>query len=184
MNYKFFSALIMTAIFWAGQARAEKIVVEAEHYKTIMPSMQLTSDQGASGGKAIQVPLKQPRPKANAKPSDDGNAEYRIVAPHAGDYQFWARSWFFDAQGNSFYVLADSSQVTNKTPIVTSATVKSWHWAAGPVIKLSAGPHTIRIQYKEDGAKMDEWILTTTPKTKWHPTEIEKETPEYMAQQR
>jgi hypothetical protein len=181
MKIKLFALLVVTMVF-ARTASADKIVAEAESYNSIQPSMELIADKEASGGKAIQVPLKEPH--GMAKPADNGYAEYKFVTPHGGTYQFWARCWFVDNKGKSFYVLVDSDQVTSKTPTVTGATMKSWRWVAGPVVKLDAGSHTIRIQYKEDGAKMDEWVLTTTLKNKWQPTAAEAETAQYLIKQK
>jgi len=44
-------------------------------------------------------------------------------------------------------------------------------------VSLTAGPHTIRIQNREDGAKLDQFMLTTT---KAIPVRAEKETKQYI----
>lgn len=164
----------------ATGAFAAKIVVENEHYKSIKPSMELRTDSKASGGKCIERPLKRPHAASESAPSDTGNAEYEINVPSTGTYQFWGRCWWWDACGNSFYVLLDATTVTSKTPYITDQTFKKWHWVAGPTLRLTKGVHKIRVQYREDGARMDQFLLTTTPKNRWEPSRIERETPQYI----
>ena len=156
------------------------IVIEAEHFSSITPTMEVKKQRGASGGACIEIPLKKTHAKSETPPSDTGYAEYKIHIPVEGNYQFWARCWWYDHAGNSFFVLVDSIAVDKHTPYITSNTYKKWHWVQGPVFHLTRGIHTIRIQNREDGAKMDQWILTTTPKPRWEPIKKEKETPQYI----
>jgi hypothetical protein len=164
-------------------AWAAKIVVESESYRTIKPSMVVKLDRTASKGRCIARPLTRPHAASESGPRDAGYAEYRLSIPAAGTYQFWGRCWWYDACGNSFYVLVDSATVTQATPYVTDQTFRKWHWVAGPAVRLTAGEHTIRIQYREDGAQMDQFLLTTTPRSRWTPPgppRLESETPQYL----
>jgi len=79
-----------------------------------------------------------------------------IWVPKAGRYWIWGRVWGLDWTGDSFYVSVDGG------PRVTWYISRgSWQWervtATGALKSwyLSAGPHTIRIRTREDGAKLD-----------------------------
>lgn len=180
MKWMWIAPIIALAlVVGAGEALAQRIVVEAQSFYNIKPSMVLKADREASGGRCIEVPLKQPRAEETG-PADDGHAEYRIRIPADGAYQFWGRCWWYDSCGNSFFILVNTDRVTEKTPIITGQTYKRWHWVAGPVFNLKSGTYRIRIQYREDGPRMDQFILTTTPRNRWQPTRIERETPQHI----
>jgi len=170
-------ALSLTAAFAADV----KIVVECESSKSVTPSMKISADSTASKGKCIEIPLRRPHATTETGPSDKGNAVYKINVPQTATYQFWGRCWWYDACGNSFFVLIDSDTVTAKTPYITDQTFKKWHWVAGPSVKLTKGVHTIRIQNREDGAKMDQFLLHTRPKSRYQPSRPETETPQHIA---
>ena len=164
-----------------SSAFAAKIVVEGEHYKAITPSMTAGSDAGASGQKYVGIPLHRPHATTETGPRDNGYAEYKINVTQAGSYQFWARCRWYDACGNSFFVLVDSTTRTAQTPYITDQTFNNkWHWVAGPLLNLRAGVHTIRIQNREDGASLDQWLLDTRPKNRWEPTRPEAETAQFI----
>jgi uncharacterized protein YodC (DUF2158 family) len=180
MKFNLIVVFLIIAIFGAcSQASGTRIVVQTEHYNSITPSMQVVTDKRATG-KYIEIPLRLPHGVKEGGPADTGHAEYKINVPKAGLYQFWARCRWYDYAGNSFYIIVDDIQVTSKTPFITDETYKKWHWVAGPALQLSAGFHTIRIQNHRDGAKMDQWLLTTAKKNRWQPMRSEKETPQYM----
>lgn len=168
------------ALVASGARAATKIVVESESYRTIKPSMVVRADNTASNRKCIARPLSRPHATSESGPRDTGYAEYRIRIPAAGTYQFWGRCWWYDACGNSFFVLTDATAVTATTPYVTDQTFRKWHWVAGPAVRLTAGEHTIRVQYREDGAQMDQFLLTTTPRNRLTPTRAERETAQYL----
>ena len=48
----------------------------------------------------------------------------------------------------------------------------------GPSLTLTAGTHTIRIQNREDGARMDQFMLINS--TQYVPTRIETRTSQYI----
>ncbi len=68
------------------------------------------------------------------------------------------RCWWRDGCGNSFLVSIDGSD-----PIeMSTGNYKRWHWVpVGPLFKLSAGVHTLKIANSEDGAKLDAVFLTS-----------------------
>ena len=160
---------------WLAWAATVKIVVEAESYYSIKPSMTLGQSQSASGGKYVYIPLRRPHGENEAGPYDDGNALYKVKIPVAGRYQLWARTHWHDECGNSFFVIVDGQ---HKSWIGEDGTVQKWHWVKGKAYQLSAGIHTFKFQNREDGAKLDQFLLIKS--TRYVPTRPEKETPQYI----
>lgn len=170
--------VIALLVLGVSAAWSADIVVEGESYSSIKPSMAKTADSTASKGYCVEIPLRRPHATTETGPGDDGHAVYKIRVGVAGTYQLWVRAYWHDACGNSFFVLVDSTSVNTKTPYVTDQTFRKWHWVAGPTIRLSEGVHTIRFQNREDGAKLDQWMLTTKPKNRWVPVRVQDETRE------
>lgn len=165
--------LLVTGVAWAAMV---KIVVEAGDYTSIKPSMvkTTTTSGGVGNNDYIQIPLRRPHATTETGPADDGNARYTINVPSAGVYQFWARTWWYDACGNSFFIVVDDKPAV----YIEDATYQTWHWVKGPKLTLSAGQHTIRIQNREDGARMDQFMLINN--TQYVPTRIETRTSQYI----
>ena len=57
-------------------------------------------------------------------------------------------------------------------------TYQVWHWVKGKTYNLTAGWHYIRFQNRQDGARLDEFLLTTD--SRYVPVGAVKETPEYL----
>ncbi len=168
-------AVLTVTLIAAAWAAKVSIVVEGEHYYSIKPSMQIVASQSASGGKFVQIPLKRPHGEDETGPYDDGNAVYRINVPSAGLYRLWARAHWHDSCGNSFFVVVDDQP---QSWIGEDGTMQKWHWVKGKTYQLSAGVHTIKFQNREDGAKLDQFMLTTD--TRYVPTRVERETSQYI----
>ena len=168
-------AAIMVALVVVAYASTTKIVFEAESYKTITPTMAKVASSVASHGYYIQVPLHRPHGEEEGAPSDQGNALYKIHIPAEGQYRFWGRCHWYDGCGNSFFLKFD-----NKPMVVfgQDGTYQTWHWVKGPKISLTKGVHTIVIQNREDGAKLDEAMLTTD--MRYVPVRAERETSSYV----
>ena len=169
--------IALAVVFMGGTAWAQtvKIVVDAGDYVSIKPSMvKTTGAQGVAEGTFIQIPPRRPRPETESGPTDDGNARYRINVPTAGTYTLWARTWWYDSCGNSFFIVVDDRPAT----YIEDATYQRWHWVRGPRINLSAGQHTIRIQNREDGARLDQFMLINN--TRYVPTRVESRTPQFI----
>lgn len=167
--------VVATALCMAAQACATKVVVEAEHYYGIKPSMQKAPSQVASNRGYVHIPLDHPHRAEEGNPRDTGYAYYRVKIPATGTYNFWGRVQWYDRYGNSFFLKIDSHPAMvfgNGVPY------QRWHWARGVRLNLRAGVHTFRIQNREDGAKLDQFLLTTD--TRYVPTRAEKETSEYV----
>ncbi len=164
--------LMVIGYAWAASI---KIVVEGEDYYSIKPSMAKAPSQVASGKAYIHIPLRRPHATTETGPADDGNARFRVRIPSAGVYQLWARAHWYDACGNSFFVVVDDKPATI---VGEDGTYQKWHWVKGPRLQLTAGEHIIRFQNREDGAKLDQFMLTNN--ARYVPVRAEKHTPEYI----
>jgi len=162
--------LISTAV-----ASAAKVVAEAEHYYTIKASMAKASSQVASGSAYIHIPLQRPHGIIEGAPFDTGYALFKVKIPKTGTYNLWGRVHWYDGCGNSFLLKID-----DKPQMVfgNDGTYQRWHWVRGLRISLTEGVHTIRFQNREDGAKLDQFMLTTD--TRYVPVRAEKETKQYI----
>ncbi len=167
-------AALAAAVYAAASV---KIVLENEHYSSIKASMRVTAGKTCSGKKYIEIPLRRPHGENESGPADDGNATYNINIPSAGNYTLWARAYWYDTCGDSFFVIVDD---TNKSWIGEDGTCGRWHWVKGKTYTLSAGAHTLSFQNREDGAALDQFMLTTNPPSRYVPTRIEHETPNYL----
>jgi opacity protein-like surface antigen len=167
--------LIVVALLAASSASAAKIVIEAEHYKTITASMAKATSQVASGGAYTHIPLRRPHATTEGGPADTGHAQYKINVPQAGSYVFWGRAHWYDGCGNSFFLKLDNKPAT---VFGNDGTYQRWHWVKGIRVSLTAGAHTITIQNREDGAKLDQFMLTTS--SRYVPVRPEKETTQYI----
>ncbi|MFP4248619.1 MAG: hypothetical protein ACLFU7_03105 [Armatimonadota bacterium] len=170
------TSLVVVLVAGVASAAMVKIVVDAADYTSIKPSMvKTTTGSDAVANKAyIQIPLRRPHATEETGPADDGNAVYKINVPASGTYQLWARTWWYDSCGNSFFVIVDDKP----SVYIEGPTYQTWHWVKGPKLTLSAGEHTIRIQNREDGARLDQFMLINN--TQYVPTRIESRTSQYI----
>lgn len=170
---------VLAVLLVSGSAWAQtvKIVVNAADYTSIKPSMVRVASNaaGVSDGAYIHIPPRRPRPETESGPTDDGNARFKVRVPTAGTYTLWARTWWYDSCGNSFFIVINDRPAT----YIEDATYQTWHWVRGPQVQLSAGEHTIRIQNREDGARLDQFMLINN--TRYVPTRIETRTPQFIA---
>jgi hypothetical protein len=150
-------ALIAVGLVSAVLAVSNKVVVEAEKYTSIVPSMQKVASSVASGGAFVQIPLRRPHAVSETSAGDDGRAVYSVTIPSAGSYRFWARTHWHDACGNSFFL-----KIGSKPSVVLGqdGTYQRWHWVKGPIVELPAGAVQVTIQNREDGAKLDQFLFT------------------------
>lgn len=169
-------ALALAGLLTAAYAATYKIIIEGEKYKSITPSMAKTASGLASAGAYVQVPLKRPHGETEGAPTDQGKAVYRVKVPVAGRYQFWGLCHWHDGCGNSFFLKVDDkpAQVLGQ-----DGTYQRWHWVPGPKWQLTAGTHTIVLQYREDGAKLDQFLLTND--LRFVPVRAMPATPQYIA---
>jgi len=150
-------AAITVGLVGLALAAANKVVVEAEKYGSIVPSMQVATSSLASGGAFIQIPLHRPHATTETGPADQGRTSYSVNIPAAGSYRFWGRTHWHDACGNSFFL-----KIGNKPEVALGqdGTYQRWHWVKGPIVELAAGPVQVTLRNREDGAKLDQFMFT------------------------
>jgi len=137
-----------------------KIWLEAEHGFVYAP-MLVAPDFEASSGQYIWVPEGY---GDVLDPSQGGYAEYVFEVPVAAQYLLWGRVLSNHGGNDSFFVSMDGgpfllwdTQVSNQ-----------WTWdkvnnrdVTDPVyFYLTPGVHTLLIQQREDGTKLDQLLLT------------------------
>ncbi len=149
------AACLAVTLCWAA---GKKVVVEAEKCTSITPSMQKTASRLASGGYFIQIPLRRPHATTETGPADTGHATYTVNLPIHASYRFWGRCHWQDGCGNSFFV-----KIGSKPAVVLGqdGSYLRWHWVKGPTVEMGPGPVQIVIQNREDGAKIDQFLLTS-----------------------
>lgn len=178
------SAIVGVGLLTGSVACALNLVFEAEHYTWIKPCMEKVADNKAAGGHCVQIPLRRPHGVEEMAPSDDGNVTFKINVPQAGKYRLFARVHWYDSCGNSFFVFVDNMDAP-APPAITDPSHQKWHWVGMRAASgdrwytLTKGYHLIRFQNREDGAKLDQLLLTTAPE-RWKPTRIYRETPQYL----
>jgi hypothetical protein len=105
----------------------------------------ISNDSTASGQKYVQA-------------NSSGSVTYQINVLVAGKYQL--AGWIEDANGssNSFKVKMDSSSTSTWS---LNEPVTSWteDLFSGKTYTLSAGVHTLKLKYREAGAKIDQLEL-------------------------
>ncbi len=106
----------------------------------------------ASGGKFIEIPE-----GAGDPPDVAGEAVYEFEITQPGRYRFWGRAWWPNSCGNSFiWILNDD----NPFVFGRDGTYESWHWVRGMLVTLHPGRHTLRVLNREDGARLDQILIT------------------------
>lgn len=135
------------------------MVIETENAEAIEPPMVRgrAPDSECSGGEYIEIPVQEPRgaDKVNGR----AVVPFEITTP--GAYFLHARCWWYDGCGNSFRVAINDGP----NSILTSSTEQRWHWVklGGEPFLLLAGQHILIISNSEDGARLDQVVLTNDP---------------------
>jgi hypothetical protein len=160
-------AVFIFAVRFAGAGNGP-ICFEAESASAIEAPMELIREGAKSDADSVKA-LKEAsghcyieiaEGKGNPPKVTTGSATYAFEIAEAGDYVLWCRVWWGDECGNSFTMKIDSAAPFS---FGQDATYKSWHWVkSAPVsqLSLSKGKHTLEIHNREDGARVDQVLLT------------------------
>ncbi|HUU70367.1 MAG TPA: HEAT repeat domain-containing protein [Planctomycetota bacterium] len=94
---------------------------------------------------------------------DIGRIDYPIAVPRSGRYTLWARMWFTDKCGDSYYAQFERQprRLMEHPWEGVLGEWRLWFWLTdhnGPV-ELEAGPHTLHVQVREDGIRIDQFCL-------------------------
>jgi hypothetical protein len=128
------------------------------------PALQLVTDATASGGKAVQIPAGN---NSQAAPPATGHGKITFTANVAGQYKVWGRLIDPTTADDSWWVRIDTGTWARWNGIPLGTT---YHWddvhddqlnnGAAIIYTLTAGTHTLEFAYREDGTKLDRWLIT------------------------
>jgi hypothetical protein len=144
---------------------------EVERAPVIIPPFEVGEDPSASGGKFIWMP---------GQPSGQGGSEiaraiFPTRLPAAGTYYVWGRVLTPTSADDSFYVWIrnDKGDLLPRTEWPLGVH-KAWEWVALELeprqergVSLPGGVVLVEIFCREDGAKIDELLITSD--AKWRP---------------
>lgn len=153
------NTLMAGPICFEGESAAKVVKpMEISDAKAVTDADRKTALKKASGQKALDIP----QGKGNPPKVTTGMAEYEFDIEKDGDYFLWCRVWWFDECGNSFTMNIDEAR---SFTFGQDGTYKSWHWVKAPSrlkqLSLSKGRHKLIVAVREDGAMLDQVILTT-----------------------
>ena len=146
------------------------ILLEAESGKVEAP-MEVRADSSASAGTYVLTPAVEPHGLVHTHlhKEGEGRAALRFKPTAEGDYAIWFRAKYCCACGNSANVFLDGASLGT----VEDSVYEAWHWVrlSRPPLRLSAADHLLLIVNREDGAGIDQVLLTQDPD--YRPTGIE-----------
>jgi hypothetical protein len=157
----------LTLLATTGSAHADTIWREAEavrdtFYGTITSPLQIKDAQDASNGSFIEVLAGN---NNNTAMPAAGQICHHFSVVTAGSYRVWGRVIAASTSDDSFWVKVDAGAPINWTLPVGAA----WHWdmvhpngGTTSLFTLAAGDHDICFGYREDGARLDAFVITNT----------------------
>jgi len=133
--------------------------------------MEKIADASAVDGWCLTVPEgpehKQLNPadkivKGVKVPNGVARFEFRIETP--GEYVLWAHKWWCCSCGKSFRYSFDGGPWHD---FITDSNYRVWEWAAprNARIRLESGRHALTIANRQDGFRVDRFLLTTGAQT-------------------
>ncbi|HEV8284880.1 MAG TPA: T9SS type A sorting domain-containing protein [Chitinophagaceae bacterium] len=134
-----------------------KIWLETE-CGTVGSNWDIITDATASKGKYITI-----KSGLNSTGSAPANIpENQVVIPFtidvAGTYNFLGRAIGPTANDDSYWVRVDNGAFVSANGLTST----NWQWGRLTIADLSVGQHTLTITYREDGAKLDKILITTS----------------------
>jgi hypothetical protein len=99
----------------------------------------------------------------DAKPSANA-AVFQTEIDSAGTYYPWVRVWWKDSCGDSLGVVLQQGDGKEVQYVVTDGTHKWWHWlpiAGAKGVELQKGQLTVRVENREDGARLGRILFAT-----------------------
>ena len=129
---------------------------------TLEAPMVLAPDKACSGKGYLHVPDSH----SNAKYVYDGAAHLTLSVPAEDDYFLWGRAMGLDGKSDSFFLAMDDGEKQQWSVGAGKKAKPGWRWLQPPgftPIHLSAGKHTLHVHSREDGARLDQMIVTNDP---------------------
>ena len=138
-------------------AHAQSIWLEAE-CATVGASWNTTTDANASNSRYVVIQSGN-NSTASAPADAAGHITFTINVAQAGTYTLFARVLGQTANDDSYWVSMDGGAWVMWNNWWTT----SWAWRQFPnAFNLSAGSHTLRFAFREDGAQLDKLSLATS----------------------
>ena len=127
----------------------------------------------------------------------NGKIEVPFETKAEGEYVFWTRCWFSNSCADSFYFSIDKDDPVDKNgngsyddpgdlsrpEEIAHPTWKVWKWVEfrPKTFHLKPGEHTLKIFNREDGIKLDQFLLALVPPSgdradAYYPVEVEEPT--------
>ncbi len=143
---------------------------EVESADTIAEPMMIWDDPEASGGQYMEV---QPGTTGGGSGANEDLSATYDISVSGGVYQLLGRTLCPDGKDDSFWIRIQGATTNrnNDTGWVRWGVVNSSEWMWTPVrsmddadktvlFTMEAGSYTVEITYREDGAKIDAFLLT------------------------
>lgn len=143
-------------------ASVEVVASEAQ----LSGPMALGADDGAANGRYVYTTVSDQGWDGRGNPPATGEATLTVEVPHDGTYAVWARMWYPNVNGNSYWLLVDG-----QPPIRVGndeGGYQQWKWVGwrdgSPenriTLELTGGQHAIRLVGRESGARIDRLLFT------------------------
>ena len=129
----------------------EAIWLEAEAVTPLPRHCRVVSAPGASNRKALAV---TDVPNEELVDAEGGDLPFEVEVDTT--FRLWVRALWVHGCGNSVLAAVDDAP-----PVLVGndATYGVWHWVQGPDIRLTAGPHTLRLTPREALVRIDQILL-------------------------
>ena len=114
------------------------------------------ADANASGGTYVTVQAGN-NSTASASNNSDDQLIYTFNVSESGSYALWARVITPNANDDSYWIQMDDGAWFTWNSI---GPFSAWAWAQTNTYSLTAGTHTLKIAYREDGALLDKLYIT------------------------
>jgi hypothetical protein len=118
--------------------------------------MVIQSDSTASGGQYVAVPEGMGNNFNDLTLGGPGETSFSMNLPEGGNYALWARTIAPHSGSDSFYVGSGGSLIREWS--VPLSTV--WKWNKVSEIFVAAGAFNLQFRQREDGTRLDRFILT------------------------
>ena len=130
----------------------------------ITSPLLIKDDNAASNGSYIEVLAGND--SKTTMPASEGVTSLNFITNGSGTFRIWARVQAPTDGDDSFWVKMDNGSAIKWNEIPLGG---SWHWvlvkaegATNPAtFSLSAGAHTLRVAYREDGTRLDAVVVTS-----------------------
>lgn len=138
------------------------VVFEAEQFQTSGEgsghAWVITNNVPGFGGTAAVQALPDNGASLNSVSASPW-LSYSIQTTNSGEYQLWVRGWGPNAAADSIFLSVDRKGAQS----LAYSAPGSWMWRSTKVTFTNAGPHTVELWMREDGAYVDRFVLAKDP---------------------